>query len=83
MFNIDLSIIAPCYNEEHNIHEFVSRLMKTLKKIDIEAEIILVNDGSKDDTEKVIQNMVNLHPTKVIGLKTKKIRELKYHGAMV
>ena len=56
MLNIDLSIIAPCYNEEHNIPEFVNRLIKTVKKIGLRAEIILINDGSTDNTKNIIKS---------------------------
>ena len=72
MLNIDLSIIAPCYNEEHNIPEFVNRLIKTVKKIGLKAEIILINDGSTDNTENIIHNLVNLHQGVVFGLNNKK-----------
>jgi len=66
-----LSIIAPCYNEEHNISELVNRLINTIKKINLTAEIILVNDGSKDGTEKKINEMINLYPDSVIGINHK------------
>ena len=72
MLNIDLSIIAPCYNEEHNIPEFVNRLIKTVKKIGLRAEIILINDGSTDNTENIIHSLVNLHHGVVFGLNNKK-----------
>ena len=72
MFNKDLSIIAPCYNEENNIPELVKRLIKTTEKISLDAEIILINDGSKDNTDQVIQKMVEQNNGKVIGFSNKK-----------
>ena len=35
-----LSIIVPVYNEEKNITEFLNRLLATLKKINVDYEII-------------------------------------------
>lgn len=50
----ELSVFFPCYNEEKNIQKTVSKAISILKKIAREWEIILVNDGSKDNTEKVL-----------------------------
>ena len=72
MIHKDLSIISPCYNEEHNIPELVKRLLKTVEKIDLEAEIILIDDGSSDNTGKVIQNIVDQYDGLVIGYKNEK-----------
>lgn len=46
-----VSIIAPCYNGERYVGRFLDSIIaQTYKKI----ELILINDGSSDDTEKVI-----------------------------
>ncbi|MFZ4455666.1 MAG: glycosyltransferase family 2 protein [Bacteroidales bacterium] len=51
-----LSIIIPAYNEEKTIH-FVLNKIKSVTLINgIEKEVIIVNDCSKDNTEKAIQN---------------------------
>ena len=48
-----LSVVIPCYNEEKNIPLIIERLVFVIKdRLDI--EIILVNNGSKDDTDKVM-----------------------------
>jgi len=46
-----LSVIIPAYNEEKNIKETIKRVKKSLKKFSF--EIIVVDDGSKDNTYKV------------------------------
>lgn len=55
-FDGKLSIVIPCYNESKR----VGNLLQTLKDFDRkwakELEIILVDDGSKDDTAKKIQD---------------------------
>ena len=51
-----LSIIVPVYNEEKNILEFLNRLLVTLKKINVDYEIIFLLDPSTDNTEELIIN---------------------------
>lgn len=46
-----LSVIVPCYNEQEVLDYFYDELQKVIQKMpDIEFEILLVNDGSRDDT---------------------------------
>ena len=45
-----LSIVAPCYNEESGLEEFVRRTKAVCVDLACEYEIILVNDGSQDQT---------------------------------
>ena len=45
-----LSVIIPAYNEEEMIEKAAQKISFLLKKANIEAEIIFVNDGSKDHT---------------------------------
>jgi len=48
------SIILTCFNEEKSIDEFIKRLVHTIHKINISAEIVIVNDGSKDKTWQIL-----------------------------
>jgi len=52
-----LSIVVPVYNEEANIPLLVDELESELAPLDIPYEIVLVNDGSTDCTEKVIKTL--------------------------
>ena len=50
-----ISIIVPCYNEEEAIpffYEEINKISKTIKK---NFEFIFVNDGSKDNTIKIVK----------------------------
>jgi len=49
-----LSIVVPCYNEEKNIPIILDRFEKCLYKNDF--EVILVNDGSKDNSSSVFKS---------------------------
>ena len=50
---VELSIVVPCYNEEKNVAEIVHRLVETTKAAGLNAEIILVDDNSLDETYAV------------------------------
>jgi glycosyltransferase involved in cell wall biosynthesis len=53
-----LSIIIPAYNEGKTIHLILDKIKQT-NLIDIEKEIIIVNDCSRDDTEDSINRYIN------------------------
>lgn len=51
-----LSFVIPCYRSENTIEGVISELSETLMlRQEFEAEIILVNDGSPDNTADVLQ----------------------------
>lgn len=52
-----LSIIIPCYNEEENLSIYNKELFPELNKLKTKYEVILVNDGSKDNTLKEINKL--------------------------
>lgn len=58
-----LYIVVPCYNEEEVLEETTRQLkekMKNLikdKKISKESRVMYVNDGSKDNTWKMIEEI--------------------------
>lgn len=65
---IDLSIIAPMYNEESNIDCFFETLIPVLTCLCLEYEIICINDGSNDRTlEKLITYHQNNPRIKIIS----------------
>ena len=49
---VDLSIIIPAYNEEDNLPELFRQIDSSLKPSGYSYEVILVNDGSNDNTWK-------------------------------
>lgn len=48
-----LSIIMPIYNEERTLREIIEQV----KKIDIEKELIIVDDGSSDTTKEILSTI--------------------------
>lgn len=59
MNNIRCSIIIPCYNSE----KWIEKCLKSIPKRD-DIEIICVNDGSTDDTFKIIDKYFTKHKIK-------------------
>lgn len=55
-----LSIIIPCYNEEKNIPLILERFNEVIKREDI--EVILVNNGSTDNSENVFNELLPKYP---------------------
>ena len=55
-----LSIIIPAYNEEEGIKNVLIELNNYLKKNNILTEIIVVNDGSTDQTKNILENIENI-----------------------
>lgn len=53
MKKIDISIIVPIYNAEEYLKRCIDSLVNQTKK---EIEIVLINDGSTDNSEKIIKS---------------------------
>lgn len=49
-FAMDLSIVVPLFNEEDSVRPLVSAIDVVLETLPLDAEILLVDDGSKDRT---------------------------------
>lgn len=56
MDKVKLSIVVPCYNEEQNIPLILEGFQNTINRDDI--EIILVNNGSTDGSQKVFNELL-------------------------
>ena len=66
-----LSVFFPLYNEEGNVKTNVQKALKVLDELKLKYEILLVNDGSTDNTAQIIDEIVNQNPNiKAIHHKT-------------
>lgn len=61
-FPIEISIVAPCLNEEGNLAELVRRVAEVLESKHLEGELILVDDGSTDQTPVVATALMAEYP---------------------
>ncbi|HEX3276121.1 MAG TPA: glycosyltransferase family 2 protein [Gemmatimonadales bacterium] len=64
----DLSVVAPLYNESENVQPLVDWILVALAGYSGTYEVILVDDGSRDDTWERIAGAAASHPT-VHGLR--------------
>ena len=52
-----ISVFFPCYNEQENVARTVEKAVQTLMKLGVDYEIIIVNDGSSDDTGRIADGL--------------------------
>ena len=55
--NLALSIVVPIYNEEESLPFLVNQLLEVLQPMEETFELVLVNDGSSDDSAEVIRKL--------------------------
>src|SRR6202043_1302672 len=58
-----ISIIVPTYNEADGITEFNRRLTDVRVKLAERSEVVYVNDGSRDDTFAILEQLRQSDPT--------------------
>ena len=58
-----LSIVIPAYNEEESITETIAGIEQAFDTIRIDHEILVVNDNSKDNTAKVLDELCIKYPS--------------------
>jgi glycosyltransferase involved in cell wall biosynthesis len=66
--NPEITIVSPVYNAEKIVSVLVDRLKEQLRQMGRTFEIVLVDDGSKDDSWKTIQEICKVEPN-VRGVK--------------
>ena len=54
-----VSVVVPLYNEESNLPELHRRLIASLEATDLTFELLYVNDGSKDATRMMLDNLAH------------------------
>ena len=65
---ISISVFFPCHNEEGSIEALTRKTLKVLSQISDDYEVIIVDDGSKDQTPVIAERLatedehVNLIP---------------------
>lgn len=74
-----ISIFFPCYNDSQSIRKLVEEAFKAVSKISALYEVIVIDDGSTDNSREILINLAKKYPTlKLIFHK----RNLGYGGAI-
>ncbi|HEX8990560.1 MAG TPA: glycosyltransferase family 2 protein [Anaerolineales bacterium] len=60
-----LSIFFPCYNDGGTIATMIIRSMQVAPTVTDDFEVIVVNDGSQDDSALILEEMKRLYPGRV------------------
>lgn len=63
-----VSIVIPVFNEQENLNELVRRSLAACDGMDLPYEIILVDDGSRDDSPDMIQAAASKNEGKIVGV---------------
>jgi glycosyltransferase involved in cell wall biosynthesis len=66
--NEKISVVVPAYNEQESLEVLSNEVAVACKKLHKQYEIIFVNDGSTDQTQKVIERLHERNPTVVKGI---------------
>jgi glycosyltransferase involved in cell wall biosynthesis len=57
-----LSVVMPAWNEEANVGEALEQVSRVLQSLDLDYEIILVKDGSRDRTGEIAKSLIRQVP---------------------
>jgi len=63
-----VSVIIPVFNEEQNLSELIRRCLNVCKSFDRPFEIILIDDGSSDNSAQIIAEEAGKNSGSVIGI---------------
>lgn len=62
------SVVIPVYNEQANLPELIERAFAACKSVGKPFEIILVDDGSRDDSAKIITDASVRQPGEIVAI---------------
>lgn len=79
MGKAQVAVIIPVYNEEENLPELMRRLMPVMQSMKKSFEIILIDDGSRDNSLEILKGFTQSAQVKVIEL----VRNYGQHAAIL
>jgi len=56
------SVVAPVFNEEETLPHFYARVVKAMEQLDESFELLLINDGSRDSSYHIMQELHERDP---------------------
>ncbi len=77
---VSCSVVIPVYNSQATLQPLIERLEQTLSQIAEEHEVILVNDGSQDQSWQMIETLSRQHSW-IVGINL--MRNYGQHNALL
>jgi undecaprenyl-phosphate 4-deoxy-4-formamido-L-arabinose transferase len=68
MGNVQVAVVIPVYNEEENLPALMQRLMPVMHGLGKSFEIIFIDDGSHDQSLKILKEFTKNFPVRVVEL---------------
>jgi glycosyltransferase involved in cell wall biosynthesis len=59
---LDVSVLVPAKDEAANLPEFVRLCAEALAPAGFSYEVVIVNDGSRDESDRVLRELARAHP---------------------
>jgi undecaprenyl-phosphate 4-deoxy-4-formamido-L-arabinose transferase len=76
-----LSVVVPVYRSAGTLDILAQRLTTVLDALGCEHEIILIDDGSPDDSWDVLQRLQQAHPSRIVAIRL--MRNYGQHNALM
>jgi len=64
----DLTLIIPCFNESTHIERSLGDVVRVLTTSNLDYEIVLIDDGSRDDTREKLARLATTHGKVIVKL---------------
>lgn len=59
MDEVEVSIVVPAFNEAEGLPRFIEEIDRVIASLNVRAELVFVNDGSRDSTEQVLHDIAS------------------------
>jgi undecaprenyl-phosphate 4-deoxy-4-formamido-L-arabinose transferase len=63
-----VSVVIPVYNEQANLPELLRRCLAVGRSLPCAFELVLVDDGSTDDSARILTGAADRHPEQIVGV---------------
>jgi undecaprenyl-phosphate 4-deoxy-4-formamido-L-arabinose transferase len=78
---VDLSIVIPVYRSSAVLRALIESLLTVLDRIGMSYEVVLVEDGSPDDSWRVVGELQAAHPDRIVAVQL--MRNYGQHNALM
>src|SRR5580692_3429272 len=62
----ELSVVIPTYNERENLKILIPNIQRVFHSNELDGEIVVVDDNSKDGSREVLMDLMKVHPNLVV-----------------